>query len=81
MPDYDRIPEQAKEREAIIRKSYRKARAMGDKNVHFIAGKTLFGKEDRVICTVDNVHPNDLGFYRMAKKIYSKMKQIDKKFQ
>ena len=81
MPDYDRIPEQAKEREAIIRKSYRKARAMGDKNVHFIAGKTLFGKEDRVICTVDNVHPNDLGFYRMAKKIYAKMKQIDPKFQ
>ena len=81
MPDYDRIPEQAKEREAIIRKNYRKARAMGDKNVHFIAGKTLFGKEDRVICTVDNVHPNDFGFYRMAKKIYSKMKQIDKKFQ
>lgn len=81
MPDYDRIVAEAKEREAIIRRSYRKAKEMGDQNVHFIAGKTLFGKEDRVICTVDNVHPNDLGFYRMAKKIYAKMKQIDPKFQ
>ncbi len=81
MPDCDRIPEQAKEREAIIRKSYRKAKAHGDTNVYFLSGKTLFGKEDRVNCTVDRVHPNDLGFYRMAKKIYQKMKQIDKKFQ
>ena len=81
MPDCDRIPEQAKEREAIIRKSYRKAKAHGDTNVYFLSGKTLFGKEDRVNCTVDRVHPNDLGFYRMAKKIYAKMKQIDPNFE
>lgn len=81
MPDCDRIPEQAKERDAIIRKSYREAKALGDNNVYFLSGKTLFGKDDRVNCTVDRVHPNDLGFYRMAKKIYGKMKQIDKKFQ
>lgn len=81
MPDYDRMPEQAREREAIIRKSYRKAKAQGDENVYFLAGRTLFGREDRVNCTVDRVHPNDLGFYRMAKKIYAKMKQIDPQFE
>ena len=80
-PDYDKNPQKSAEREAIIRKSYRKARAAGDSNVYFIAGKTLFGKEDRINCTVDGTHPNDLGFYRMAKKIYAKMKKIDPKFQ
>lgn len=80
-PDYDKHPQKAAEREAVIRKSYRKARAAGDANVYFIAGKTLFGKEDRLNCVVDGTHPNDLGFYRMAKKIYAKMKQIDPKFQ
>lgn len=33
----------------------------------------LFGDNDRENCTVDGVHPNDLGFYRMAKKIYEKL--------
>ena len=39
------------------------------------------GSDSRVNCTVDRVHPNDIGFYRMAKKIYQKMKQIDEKFE
>lgn len=81
MPDCDKNLKKAAEREAVIRKSYRKARATGDKNVYFIAGKTLFDKDDRINCTVDGTHPNDLGFYRMAKKIYQKMKQIDPKFE
>lgn len=80
-PNFELDEKKAKAREAIIRRSYRKARALGDENVYFLAGKTLFGSEDRVSCTVDGTHPNDLGFYRMAKKIYQKMKQIDPKFQ
>ena len=37
-----------------------------DKNVYFVDGKKMFGKEDRDMCTVDGSHPNDLGFLRMA---------------
>lgn len=80
-PNFESNAEKSKDREAIIRKTYRRARALGDDKVYFLAGKTLFGKEDRINCTVDGTHPNDLGFYRMAKKIYQKMKQIDVKFQ
>jgi hypothetical protein len=29
----------------------------------------LFGEEDRDLCTVDMCHPNDLGFYRIAKTV------------
>ena len=67
-------------REKIIRTTYRMAKANGDQNVYFIAGKTFFPK-DRVNCLVDGCHPNDLGFYLMAKKIYKKMIEIDEIFR
>lgn len=68
-PDCDYDPE-AEERKAVIYATYQKALGIGDKNVSFIDGKTLFGEEDRDACTVDKCHPNDLGFYRMAKAVY-----------
>lgn len=52
----------------IIKNTYKRALAEGDKNVYFINGKTFFGK-DLYSCTVDSIHPNDLGFYLMAKKL------------
>ncbi len=39
---------------------------MKDKNVYFQDGEVLFGTTDRELCTMDMVHPNDLGFYKMA---------------
>lgn len=69
MPDFFNNPTQnAKRREAII-ESYNKAKEIGDKNVYFIDGETLFEGEFYESCTSDGVHPNDLGFYRMANKI------------
>ncbi len=65
--DYDPL---AKERESIIRNTYKKARVNGDENVYFLAGKTFYGKKDRENCAVDRCYPNDLGFYKMAKGIY-----------
>ena len=59
-----------------ILKTYENALAKGDKNVYFIDGGTLFGDEDRTLCTLDTIHPNDLGFYRMAKRIYPIIKDI-----
>ncbi len=68
-------------RENIIRKTYKKARSLGDENVYFIAGRTFYGALERDNCAVDGCHPNDLGFSRMAQKIYKKMIEIDKKFK
>ncbi|MBQ3551401.1 MAG: SGNH/GDSL hydrolase family protein [Clostridia bacterium] len=68
VPCFDNFPNSDKRRE-VIYKSYLKARENGDNNVYFIDGETLFGKKDREICTVEGIHPNDLGFYRIAKVI------------
>ncbi len=59
------------DRRAIIRATYEKAIAEGDRNVYFIDGETLFEGEWRDSCTVDGCHPNDLGFSRMANVIGS----------
>jgi lysophospholipase L1-like esterase len=64
--DYDKF---ALERKAVIYNTYQTALNEGDKYVDFIDGKDLFGTEDRELCTADKCHPNDLGFYRMAKVI------------
>ena len=61
-------------------KIYKKALAEGDKNVYFINGKTFFGK-DLYSCTVDSIHPNDLGFYFMAKKLIPVIKKALKQKQ
>ena len=57
------------ERREVIKNTYKRAKKEGDKNVYFIDGSKIFGKQDRENCTVDGCHPNDLGFYRMAKVI------------
>ena len=75
-PDFEYDPSSAR-REAIIRETYERAKAEGDKKVYFLAGSTLYGDEDRENCSVDRCHPNDLGFYYMAKKIYAKLQEID----
>ena len=65
----------------VIKKNYEKAVASGDKNVYFIDGRKMFPKGEREWCTVDGVHPNDLGFYHMAKTIYKKLVEIDEIFK
>ena len=75
VPCFDNFPDAEKRRE-VLRNSYRKARKNGDENVYFIDGETLFGEEDRDFCTVDCLHPNDLGFYRIAKVIHKLYQQL-----
>ncbi len=65
-------------RRKIIRETYEKACSMGDKNVYFVDGETLFGGYGRDICTVDRCHPNDLGFFRMAEAIGNAIEKIIK---
>lgn len=62
-------------RRNVILKTYNNALARGDKNVYFVNGIEFFGDEDREECTVDNVHPNDLGFYRMYKGVLPTLKK------
>lgn len=52
----------------VIENTYKNAKAKGE-NVELIDGATLFGAKGREDCTVDGVHPNDVGFERMAKVI------------
>ena len=60
--------EAEEKRESLIRKTYENALARGDKNVFFLSGRELMliAKNDG---TVDGCHPNDLGFFSMAKAI------------
>jgi len=68
-PNYNDSDPADRERREIIRATYQAALAAGDKNVYFVDGATLFGDDNRDACTVDGCHPNDLGFYRMARTI------------
>ena len=73
-PHYN-LNDAAKERLAVIRKTYEDAIAAGDKNVYLIDGPTLmqYAKNEG---TVDNCHPNDLGFYSMAKVLTKQLRNI-----
>ena len=59
----------------IIEKTCLDSRAEGDQNVYFIDGPALM-KLAGFDGTVDNCHPNDLGFYSMAEAIISVLKPI-----
>ena len=75
-PTYYMRPEVNEKRRQVIIDSYEKAKASGDRNVYFIDGATLFEGEAAMSCTSDGVHPNDLGFFRMASKIGPVIAQI-----
>lgn len=74
-PNFDFSPD-GEERRAVVEKTYQNAISVGDKNVYYIDGETLFGEADRGLCTIDTTHPNDLGFYRMASTILPTMKKM-----
>ena len=63
------------ERRKVVIESYERAKKSGDKNVYFIDGKDLLKGPNREDCTADGVHPNDLGFYRIARKFIKFIKQ------
>ena len=77
-PDFDLNPGPAetRPRREVIYNTYINAVNSGDRNVYFIDGESFFGTDNKDMCTVDNTHPNDLGFYRMAKVIYPVLKKI-----
>ena len=74
-----RYTEEEKAHRAVIRATYERALQEGDRNVYFLDGETFFAGEDAELCLVDGIHPNDLGFYRMALAIEPTLKAILKK--
>ena len=64
-----------KARLEVVRKTYRNALEKGDSNVYFLDGPTLM-KYAKNEGTVENKHPNDLGFYSMAKVLIKQLKII-----
>jgi hypothetical protein len=56
-------------RRKVIQESYHRARKQGDNNVYFVDGNGIFRGPFEDMCTVDAIHPNDLGFARMADAI------------
>ena len=55
---------------------YENAVAAGDTLVRFLDGETFYGDVDRELCSIDGVHPNDLGFYRMAAAIRPVLEEL-----
>lgn len=58
-----------KKRRDLIFETYKYAKEHGDNNVVFIDGMSLFEGPYYHNCTRDGIHPNELGFFRMASKI------------
>ena len=53
----------------VIYNNYLTLKAEGDENIYFVDGRTLLGDEDREAGFADLLHPNDLGYYRIAKSL------------
>lgn len=60
-----RPSQDVKARIEIINRTYQNALARGDKKVYIVGGAGLNAKDG----TVDGCHPNDLGFYYMARDL------------
>ena len=60
----------------VVEDTYNYALKNGDKNVYFINGHTLYPNEIRFDCSADAIHPNDLGAYMIAEKMYESLKKI-----
>lgn len=61
------------ERRKVILETYNKAKSAGD-NVFFADGRDHFG-DCPFDCTVDNIHPNDLGYRKIAENILKTIKE------
>ena len=73
-PKYILTPEEEQRRQ-IVRRTYENALASGDHNVYFLDGPALMALAENE-GTVDNCHPNDLGFYSMAAALFPVLSRI-----
>lgn len=74
---YANYGEDEQARKDVIKKTYENAIKNGDKNVYFIDGEEYFKDFlDKELCFIDTIHPNDLGFYKMAQIVEPVIKEI-----
>ena len=66
------------ERNAIIRATYEKALAEGDKHVYYIDGRDLLLPYAREHSLVDGAHPSDVGFLGMYTRMLPLMETLVK---
>ena len=64
------------ERKKVIYQTYKNAVEAGDNHVYFIDGDTIYALVGRGLCTVDHIHPNDIGFLMMANAVESVIRKI-----
>ena len=80
-PDMDSCNQnELADRRKVILDTYHYACAQGDSNVWFIDGSSIFRGPYEELCTVDGVHPNDMGFAMMADAIGSVLKRAFSKY-
>lgn len=60
---------------AFQRKLVKDRRGEGDQNLYFLNGGRLLGR-DADLCTVDGVHPTDLGFWRITRSLLPVIRRI-----
>lgn len=64
-------------RRAVVKATYDRAKAEGDENVYFIDGETFFlDYPERELCFIDTIHPNDIGFLKMADRIEPVLREL-----
>ncbi len=63
-------------RRKAIFENYSEAVFGGDNNLYFIDGNAIFSAVHYSNCTVDTIHPNDLGFWLMAEAIGEKINEL-----
>lgn len=63
-------------RKKIVKTTYLNALNSGDNNVYFIPGDKFFPDIVKNMALVDNCHPNDCGFYFMAKAVLRTLKKV-----
>ena len=74
-PDFPKLKDMAMMR-LIMVETYNYAIQNGDENVYYIDGESLFQRQHSDSCTVDGIHPNDLGFEYMSEAVVSVIRRI-----
>ncbi len=63
-------------RRDVVIDTFRKARADGDELVWYIDGESFFSGPDECECTIDGIHPNDIGMLKMADSVYQTLLRV-----
>lgn len=59
----------------VVRRTYENAKAAGDENVYLLTGPELMAIASND-GTIDGCHPNDLGFYSMARAVCAVLEKV-----